>query len=225
MADFERIELSGVRLDLLPSGAVWMPDAETLLVADTHFGKDATFRRHHIPVPAGATEGTLECVAKLIENFKARTLIILGDMFHARSSLAPSVRDLLTKFFDRFAAVEMILVRGNHDVHVGPLPQEWPIRNVPYYRLGSIILAHHPVELPEDADLLICGHLHPSIRIAGLTDQTGAIPCFWYSQRRLVVPAIGEFTGTHRIRPMKGDRVWMLVDGQVVEHALLAKQC
>ena len=121
-------------------------------------------------------------------------------------------------FFERHPGLSLRLVRGNHDRHVGTLPGAWPIEVVGDYQLGPIALSHHPGILPEGAELLLCGHLHPAIRLAAAKEQIGKLPCFWLSGGRLVLPAVGEFTGTHVIRPAPGDRVWLLVDGQVVEY-------
>src|SRR3982074_1557313 len=47
------IELAGEEIILLPERAIYWPRAETLFVADTHWGKDATFRAAAIAVPGG----------------------------------------------------------------------------------------------------------------------------------------------------------------------------
>ncbi|MDG2224611.1 MAG: ligase-associated DNA damage response endonuclease PdeM [Rubripirellula sp.] len=224
MTDRLPIELAGTTLQLLGGRGVWMPAAKTLLVADTHLGKEATFRRHHIPIPTGSTTGTLAAVTKMLQETDATRFIILGDMFHARSSLSPDVCESLEAFFNRHPSVEMLLVRGNHDAHLGQLPAAWPIDIVSQYAMDRILLMHHPIEVPSDFDLLLCGHLHPAIRLETMIDKTGKLPCFWYSQKRLVLPAIGEFTGTHRIHPGPRDRAWMVVDGQVMEHANTRRQ-
>jgi uncharacterized protein len=41
---------------LLPGRAAWMPATRTLLVADLHLGKAATFRHAGIPVPEGSAQ-------------------------------------------------------------------------------------------------------------------------------------------------------------------------
>ena len=212
------VELAGTSLQLLGGRGVWMPAEKTLLVADTHLGKEATFRRHHIPIPAGSTTGTLATVTSMLQETGATRFVILGDMFHARSSLSPDVCDSLEAFFNRHQGVEMLLVRGNHDAHLGQLPAAWPIEIVPQHTIDGVLLMHHPVEVPSDVNLLLCGHLHPAIRIETMIDKTDKLPCFWYSQRRLVLPAIGEFTGTHRIHPTNKDKAWLVIDGQVIEY-------
>jgi metallophosphoesterase superfamily enzyme len=58
--------------------------------------------------------------------------------------------------------------------------------------------------------------VHPAIRIGPPSDRV-KLPCFWLSNRQLVLPAIGEFTGTHTIRMRDHDRVWMIADDDLIE--------
>ncbi|MEO8270872.1 MAG: phosphoesterase, partial [Aureliella sp.] len=68
---------------LLADRGLYWPKAETLFIADTHFGKEATFRALGVPVPVGSTAGTLGKIVKMLRDNNARRLCILGDMFHA----------------------------------------------------------------------------------------------------------------------------------------------
>ena len=53
------IVLAGTPLVLLSSGAAYLPEHRTLLVADAHFGKAVSFRKLGVPVPQGTTTETL----------------------------------------------------------------------------------------------------------------------------------------------------------------------
>ena len=207
------MDIAGVELQLHAERAVFWPQQRMLFVADTHFGKAATFRRHGIPVPSGSTAGTLGKIESLLQTTKATRLIILGDMFHARSSLSSKVCELLESFFTRYREVAFTLVRGNHDAQVGQLPSSWPIEVVePGVQIGSISLGHHPTPVPSGASLLLCGHLHPAVRFFVAGENFGKLACFWLSKGCFVLPAIGEFTGTHLIRPQRDDQTWVIVD-------------
>ena len=41
------------------------------------------------------------------------------------------------------------------------------------------------------------------------------LPCFWFGEKYGVLPAFGDFTGTHRIKPKKGDQVYVCA-GKVI---------
>lgn len=209
------IEIHGHEFILLAGCGLYWPAERTLFIADPHFGKEATFRRHGIGVPVGSTDGTLATIGEMLDATAAIRVIILGDMFHARSSLSTEVCRSIESFLEVYETVEFLLVRGNHDEHVGALPPEWPIETVsPGSTLGRITLTHHPSDVPEASDLVLCGHIHPAIRVHGV----GKLPCFWLCKGCLVLPAIGEFTGTHVITAADGDRVWIVADDEVIEH-------
>ncbi|TWU26298.1 Calcineurin-like phosphoesterase [Novipirellula galeiformis] len=214
------ITVGQTRLRLLARRAIYWSQLQTLFVADTHFGKDATFRRHGIPVPTGSTAATLSILSQMLATTSAKHLVILGDMFHARSSLSEEVCDALSSFFARHAELRRTLVRGNHDAHLGPLPEAWSLEVVePGTRMGNVALGHQPTTVPEDADLLLCGHLHPALSIGRGKDKLGKLPCFWLSKRCLVLPALGQFTGTYAIEMAANDRAWVVADEQLIELA------
>ena len=216
MTESISINIGDVELELFAMRAAFSKSHSALFIADPHFGKEATFRRGGIPVPQGSTDGTLGTIAHLLSKTKAQKLIILGDMFHARSSLSKEVIASLDRFFDAHSDVDHTLIRGNHDAHLGSLPKSWPI-NVqdPGKRLASIVLNHHPGEVCTDATALFCGHLHPAVCFSVGGESTGKLPCFWLSQGCLVFPAIGEFTGMHVIQPGCDDQVWAIADDHI----------
>ncbi len=215
------VEISGIAFRMYADRGLYWPAQRVLFVADTHFGKEATFRRHGIAVPAGSTDATLAAVDGMIDVSGASRVVILGDMFHARSSLSPSVCRSLETFFASRHNLRISLIRGNHDRYVGSLPSSWPIEILePGEALAGVILAHEPSAVPTSAPLLLCGHIHPAVHVGSRSDRLGKIACFWLSERCLVLPAIGDFTGTHAISPQSDDQVWLVLDNQVIKHRI-----
>lgn len=215
------IELAGHQFQLLADRGMYWPARGTLFIADTHFGKEATFRRHGIPVPAGSTDGTLNRIRRLLEQTQATQLCILGDMFHARNSLSADVRDSLDAFFAAFSKLSVLLVRGNHDSRLGPLPTNWPVEIVnPGVRINDVVLGHHPETVPENAKLYLCGHLHPAIQVSCGKEQLGRLPCFWHSAGCLILPAFGQFTGTQLVHPRSADTTWVVTGEEIFAFAM-----
>ncbi len=170
-------------------------------------------------MPVGATDATLANITRMLRRTQASRLCILGDMFHARSSIAPDVRESLERFFTEFSRVEMTLIRGNHDVRVGAFPNSWPIKIVdPGLSIDRVSLGHHPAEVPAGADLYLCGHLHPAISVSSGAERLGKMPCFWHSRGQLVLPAIGAFTGTQVVNPSLGDSAWITADDKIFRY-------
>jgi len=224
------VTLNNREFILLAPGGVYDTTTETLLVADTHFGKDATFRHHSIPVPAGSNASTIRKIQSMISKHTVSRLIILGDMFHDRTSLATETRDRLDQFFAKHQNIDSFLVPGNHDTGINALPKHWNIRVIETGSyLDGITLSHYPItseipgpSIPENNDSSdhihtnLCGHLHPAIRIGSAIDQV-KLPCFLFRDGNLILPAIGDFTGTHTINPRRSDRVWVVAEDEIVE--------
>jgi DNA ligase-associated metallophosphoesterase len=212
------VSIEGIELRFLAQRGLYWPEQETLFIADTHFGKEATFRSAGIAAPRGCTGGTLASISNMLRQCHASRLVLLGDMFHAKTSISEDIRNSLDTFFVDHSEVKFSLVLGNHDLHIKRLPSHWPIEILETgTMLGRISISHVPRAPEPGSDLLLCGHIHPAYRLVSRSDSIGKLPCFWLSQNQLVLPAIGEFTGTEVIKPKKSDRTWVIADGQIVE--------
>ena len=66
-------------------GMLW-PDQSILFIADTHFGKEATFRRTGIPVPVGVTDATLTNVTRMLRRTQASRLGQVRDWHRVSSA-------------------------------------------------------------------------------------------------------------------------------------------
>jgi metallophosphoesterase superfamily enzyme len=110
-----RIDLHGESVLLLPERALFWERAATLLAADAHLGKAAAFRAAALPLPGGTTSETLGRLSAALDRTGARRLILLGDFFHARAGRAARTLEAIAAWRRRHAALEVVLVRGNHD--------------------------------------------------------------------------------------------------------------
>jgi len=209
-------EVAGERVVLLPERALYHPRSGTLLVADPHWGKAATFRAAGVPVPGGTTTEGLARLTRAIERVAPARLVILGDLFHAREGKAPATLAAAREWRARHAELPVTLVRGNHDRHAGDPPGELridccdaPCAEPPF------VLAHHPFDSPHG--YVLAGHVHPSVTLRGVGRQRQRLPCFHFGARRGVLPAFGEFTGTADVSVVPGDRVYVVADERVIE--------
>jgi DNA ligase-associated metallophosphoesterase len=142
------IEIDGLAMECLALRALWWPQERTLFVADVHLGKAESFRALGVPVPAGAqgpTAATLDRLDRLLAMRQARTLVVLGDLLHARAAQSESVMGPLAAWRARHAALDIRLLRGNHDGHAGDPPPHLGIEGVDApARLGPFCLQHEP---------------------------------------------------------------------------------
>lgn len=211
-----RVSLAGETLRLLPERAAYWERAQTLLVADAHFGKAATFRASAIPVPHGTTAEGLARLDALLDRLAVDRIVFLGDLLHAREGRAADTLRLLAEWREEHARTELVLVRGNHDRMAGDPPAELRIACVDEpLREGPLAFAHHPGEL--DDGYQIAGHLHPGLRLRGPGGDRARLACFWIGAARTILPAFGDFTGLADITPGTGDRVFVIAGRDVIE--------
>ena len=206
----------GEELLLLPERAVYWPRTRTLLVADPHFGKAATFRSAGVPVPAGTTDGTLARLDATLARTGARRLLFLGDFLHARQSRSVATIDALGSWRERHAGLSVVLVRGNHDRRAGDPPAELQVScaDAPLIE-PPFAFVHHPVEVSGVYSL--AGHIHPGATMVGRGRQRLRLPCFWFCGQWAVLPAFGEFTGLATVEPEIGDQVFVIAGDEVHE--------
>ncbi|MFL6196304.1 MAG: ligase-associated DNA damage response endonuclease PdeM [Thermoanaerobaculia bacterium] len=209
------MELRGETLLLLPERALFWERAATLIVADAHLGKAASFRAAAIPLPGGTTTAALDRLTSALERTGARRLLLLGDFFHARSGRASRTLAVIADWRERHAALEIVLVRGNHDKGAGDPPGEWQFECVDEPRLEPpFAFRHHPAEDP--SGYVLAGHIHPAIVLEGPARQREKLPCFLFGERGGLLPAFGDFTGGATVRPRRGDRVYAVAGEEVV---------
>ena len=209
------ISLAGQELILLPERAVWWPNRSTLFVADVHFGKEAAFRAAAIPVP-DQTAGLLHRLSEVVCSTGAIRLVVLGDLIHARRGRCPLTFDQVSRWREsNYGQLDVLLVRGNHDLAAGDPPTEWRIHCIPDPSpLAPFSLNHMPPEDPQVPTL--CGHLHPVVRLRGPARDSLRLPCFLRTAETLVLPAFSTFVDGRIAALRSGDHVFAIADNEVI---------
>ena len=210
------ISVGGQPLCLLPQKAAFLPGSSTLLIADAHIGKGLSFRKLGVPVPHGTTAETLAVLSTLVDRWKARRIVFLGDFLHSARSHGVTTMDTVARWRNAHATLDLTLVRGNHDDHAGDPPAHLGIQAVDEPLMhGDLALCHHPIARPPA--YVLAGHLHPGVSMGGRANDYLRLPCFWFGANVGVLPAFGAFTGLHTIRAAAADRVFAATDGRVIE--------
>ena len=196
--------IAGERVELFAERALHWPRMRVVFVADVHLGKAAAFRAGGVPLPRGATAADLARLARLVKQTGATRMVVLGDFFHARAGRVAALDAAFMAWRAQHAALEITLVRGNHDRHAGDPPAHWGIACVADpHALPPFLGVHHPVAPP--SGYALCGHIHPGVRINGLGEQSARLPCFVVGPRRAILPAFGRFTGLARFDAAEND--------------------
>lgn len=182
------LHIAGERLMLDPGGYVAWPAERLLAVADLHLEKGSAAAARGRLLPPYDTAETLARLARALDRWSARRLVLLGDSFHdadGAARLAPADARVLRRMLE---GLEVTWVLGNHDPTP---PRDLPGTAVAELRRGPFTFRH--VGAP-GATAELSGHYHPK---ATMPTRGGDItrPCFLTDGRRLLLPAFGAYAG------------------------------
>ena len=217
---------------LLPGRGALLPASRTLLVADLHLGKAATFRRAGIPIPEGSAQGDLARLETLVRDHDVERVLILGDLLHAASGCTSEVVAEFRAFRDRLTTTAVVLVLGNHDVAARRLAGELgldeclsaldepPLR---FVHIAATATVDDDEAMPSGIGLVVAGHVHPRVKLRAPSGDRLADRCFHLDERILTLPAFGSFTGGHAVEITDTARVWLARDDAVLDVTRLAR--
>jgi uncharacterized protein len=210
------LEVAGVAVQLSHHRALYLPAFSTLVVADLHWGKAATFRAKGVPLPPGVTASDLDRLTVVLAETRASRLVIVGDLLHARAGRHERTLSAIAHWRDAHRELAMTLVRGNHDTHAGDPPSALNIDCVdgPLV-VGPFACQHHPTS--HTSHYVLAGHLHPHVNFRGRGKQGVRLPCFVFCERGAILPAFTSFTGGGAYSAGADDRIFAIVGEEIVE--------
>ncbi len=207
--------LQDIPIWLLPQKAVFLPGSDTLLVADLHLGKATHFRRQGIAISAVRATGELDRLTRLIDVYRPAAVIFLGDLFHSSMN---SDWAYFSRFVTDHDGITFILTNGNHDILPGAAWADLPVERLDIYQPHPAILCTHaPMHAVPEGHLNIAGHIHPGHIIRTAARQTYRLPCFYYREGQLVLPAFGDLTGMYTAYNKAGTKVFPILHNEVIE--------
>lgn len=182
------IQFAGRELLLDPGGGVVWPEAGLLAVADLHLEKGSACAVNGSLVPPWDTGATLDRLAALMRRWRPAVVVALGDSFHDINGFARMVPADATRLAAMARFARFVWVLGNHDREPSPglagtVTSCW--------RFGGLSFRH---QAQHGTGPELVGHHHPKAAIA---TRAGTVtrPCFVVGTHRLMLPALGAFTG------------------------------
>jgi DNA ligase-associated metallophosphoesterase len=171
-------------------GGLYLPDLQMLVVSDLHLEKGSSAARRGRLLPPYDTAATLDLLEAVIDTYKPRTVLSLGDSFHDGGGAARMPAPYREKLLDLMRGRDWIWVTGNHDPDA---PADLPGSIVDEVAIGRLRFRHEPLAGAEPGE--VAGHLHPG---ATIVQRGRAVRrrCFATDGERLIMPAFGAFTGS-----------------------------
>ena len=212
------IRLMDTDFTLLPERALLVPEYKTLIVADWHLGKGTHFRKAGIFMPVLPVGNDTVRLQTLLDKHHPHTVVFLGDLFHSHLN---SEWQVFEEFRAANPSMRFVLTRGNHDILPDGLLEATAVEVVPFYSIATHIhCTHHPEAAGTDGQLNIAGHVHPGCSILAKGRQAYRLPCFYYHNQTLLLPAFGSLTGLYLVQPSRDARIYPIVADKVWEWGL-----
>jgi DNA ligase-associated metallophosphoesterase len=206
------IHLAGEKLLLDPHGALFWPEQHLLAVADLHLEKGSAAAQRGSLLPPWDSRATLERLAGLVRRYVPRRVVALGDSFHDGGAALRLHRHDAARLEAIVRSVERFTwVLGNHD----PKPPDGlPGEAAPALVAGSLVFRHEAARGAPPGE--VSGHFHPKAQVPA-RGATVTRACFVWDGRKLLLPALGAYTGGLDVRSPaiarhfpRGGRVFLL---------------
>ena len=170
------------------SGALWWPQERLLAVADLHLEKGSSRAAQGIWLPPYDTRQSLQRLEAVIHTLRPYRVLCLGDTFEdagAWTRMDPETRSQLVTLAQ---TTSWTWITGNHDPQP---PDGLPGTFARRVEVGGVVFSHQP---DPQAPHRVFGHFHPkaTVRLRGRR-ITGR--CFLFTDRDVVLPAWGAYTG------------------------------
>ena len=181
--------INGEALTPDPLGALYWAREETLIVSDLHFEKGSSYAARGVMLPPYDTRATLMRLTALVRRYRPKRIISLGDAFHDGEAEARMDAADVEALDSLMRGSDWLWVLGNHDP--AP-PARFAAPSEPEIAIGPLVFRHEPKEGAAEGE--IAGHLHPCARVI---TEGGSLRrrCFAADGRRLIMPAMGAYTG------------------------------
>ncbi len=168
----------------LAGGLLLLESTASIVVADLHLGYEEAIGG---ALPLWSLDESLQRIAAAIDVYRARELILLGDVLH-HSQLSEGAGDrVVTALAHLREMCSLIVVAGNHEGQtrgralLGDLVED-------IERAGMLL--HHG-DRPRIGGLRhVIGHLHPSVALGG----ERSVPAFLSAHELIVVPAATPYS-------------------------------
>ncbi len=172
-----------------PLGAIYWAREQTLIVSDLHFEKGSSFAERGVMLPPYDTRTTLMRLAALMRRYKPKRVISLGDAFHDGGAEDRMDDEDAASLESLIGATEWVWILGNHDPEP---PKRFAAETTFRKRLGALVFRHEPKAGQARGE--IAGHLHPCARVIS-EGRSLRRRCFAVGEDRMIMPAMGAYTG------------------------------
>jgi uncharacterized protein len=182
--------------------ALFLKSHNALVIGDVHLGFEESLTKKGVLMPRFQFKDTIQRLEKILEQVSGlKEIIINGDLKHEFGSISDQEWHDTLLFLDflKKHCGKIVLVKGNHDVILGPIARKRDIAIVDDYWLDDILITHgHLVPKgAEKANAIIIGDAHPAVSIREGA-RSEVFKCFlkgkWKSKTLIAMPSFNMVT-------------------------------
>jgi len=178
--------------------ALYLNEEKILIISDLHIGIEEEMVKRGILVPKFHFRDLVNRIESIFRKVKEKGLpveiiLINGDLKHEFGRISDEEWRNSLKMLDYLArkCERLVLVKGNHDVQLGPIADKRNVLLVDQFISGDKAIFHGDklADIPQGVKTMIIGHDHPAISLyADMRKET--YKCFLsgkYKRKRLIV--------------------------------------
>lgn len=189
---------------------LYLKKEKALIVSDFHMGYEEALNNQGILIPRTQYAETMKRVEKILTGFEIKTIIINGDFKHEFGTISETEWRHTLRLLDFLSehCKKIILIKGNHDMILGPIAEKRGLEIKRNHAIGKTMILHGD-KIPkgdkfDSMNRLIIGHEHPAISLLK-SGRLETYKCFlkgkWKKKEIIVMPSFNLVTeGTNVLR-------------------------
>lgn len=176
---------------------------KSLIISDVHIGHEEAMNRKGILIPRFQFKDIEKEILLLIQKTQPEEFIITGDLKHEFGSILDTEWRNVLSLFDKILTncSRIILIKGNHDIMLGPIMRKAKITISPHYFIGKTLLLHGDVvpdkDLLSKCEVIVIGHEHASVALIK-DNRKESFKCFakgkYKNKTLIVMPSFNPLT-------------------------------
>src|SRR3989344_1547423 len=116
---------------------------DTLIISDLQIGIEGGLQDQGIFVPVYQFDDVFARLQKIVEKTKAKRMIINGDLKHEFGSITNQEWRYILRILDYLLEkMEVVIVKGNHDVVINPIAKKRSVKVVDYFKIDDLLILH-----------------------------------------------------------------------------------
>jgi len=188
--------------------SLWFKKEQILVVGDFHLGYEEYLHQKGVLIPKQQAKQIHQQLQDILRKVQPKIIVINGDLKHEFGTVLRQEWKEVLKLIDSLHSPqrELVLIRGNHDMILGPIAEKRSITVVQNYQIGNTLIIHGDKLLEPSAEIkrVIIGHEHPAISLKEKS-KVEKFKCFlkgkWNKKELIVMPSFNPLVeGTDIIK-------------------------